>query len=258
MTEEHKYEFKKIKAKEINVNRLYQRPEKTPLIRKIITEFDYHLVNPVKVVCRDGEYYAWDGQQTSVALRTKFGDNYLVPCMIYYDVPSWVDEAILFENANRKGFRKAVSDAERWTSRINRGEEAATNIQHIVERNGFRIASDGRSGGNKIICAISALDDVYAKYGELVFAEAISNLAMAWDGDAVSVQAPMLRGMAMFVNKYKGEYDRKKLIARLRKYPAAVVMASAKTRIDAKTAKYAEEILAVYNKNAHEKLQNKL
>lgn len=258
MTEEHKYEFKKIKAKEINVNRLYQRPEKTPLIRKIITEFDYHLVNPVKVVCHEGEYYAWDGQQTTVALRTKFGDNYLVPCMIYYDVPSWVDEAKLFEKANEKRFRKAVSDAERWTSRINRGDEVATNIQKIVERNGLRIAGDGKTGGNKIICAIAALDDIYAKHGEIVFAETISNLAMAWDGDTVSMQAPMLRGMALFVSKYKGEYDRKKLVTRLRKYPAATVMASAKMRIDAKTAKYAEEILAVYNKGAHEKLPNKL
>ena len=257
MAEEHKYEFKKIKAKEINVNRLYQRTEKTPLIRKIITEFDYHLVNPVKVVCHDGEYYAWDGQQTTVALRTKFGGNYLVPCMVYYDVPSWVDEAKLFEKANEKDFRKPVSDAERWTSRINRGDEVAANIQRIVERNGIRIAGNGRTGGNKIICALSALDDIYAKYGEIVFAETVSNIAMAWDGDAASLQAPMLRGMAMFVHKYKGEYDRKKLIARLRKYTAAQIKSSVQMRIDARPTRYAEAILEIYNKTAHEKLTSK-
>lgn len=257
MTESHSYEFKRIKAKEINVNRLYQRPEKTPLIRKIITEFDYHLVNPVKVVYRDGEYYAWDGQQTTVALRTKFGGDYLVPCMIYYDVPSWVDEAVLFENANRKGFRKPVSEAERWASRITRGESAATMINAIVQRNDLRIAKDGRTSGKGIICAISALDDVYSKYGETVFAETIGNLKMAFDGDDKSLQAPMIRGMAQFVSKYIGEYDRKKLIARLRRYAASEIIRAAKSRIEAGTSKYAQEILAVYNKPAHDKLPNK-
>lgn len=256
--EKHAYEMKLIKAKEIRVNRLYQREEKTPTIRKIIKNFDYHLVNPPKVVCRDGEYYAFDGQQTTVALRTLFGDNYLIPCFIYYDVPSWVDEAVLFENANSKGFRKAVSDTELFTSRLNRGEQIAIAIKQICERNNFKLALENRAGGNRIICAISALDAVYKKYGEEVFAETIGNLAMAWNGDERSVQSPMLRGMAQFVDKYKGEYDRAKLIKCLHQYyTAGELLRAAKVRIEGGTTKYAQEILAAYNAHTMKKLPYK-
>lgn len=256
--DKHPYEMKMIKAKEIRVNRLYQREEKTPVIRKIIKCFDYHLVNPPKLVCRDGEYYAWDGQQTTVALRTLFGDNYLIPCMIYYDVPSWVDEAILFESANGKDFRKPVSDTELFISRLNRSEPIALSIKQICERNNFKLALENRAGGNKIICAISALDAIYKKFGEDVFAETIGNLAMAWNGDERSVQSPMLRGMAQFVNKYKGEYDRAKLVKCLHQYyTAGEILRAAKARIEGGTTKYAQEILSAYNKHTMNKLPYK-
>lgn len=217
MKENHPYEQKMIRAGEIHVNRIYQRNIRNALIRKIVSEFDYHLVNPVKVTYHNGEYYAWDGQHTATALKTKFGEDYLVPCMVYYDVPNWVNEAELFEKANHKQFRKAVSEGETWKSRLARGETSATNMKRIVESCGLRIDTGVHGSRDRAIRALAALDDLY-KYGEDVFEEIITNIAEAFDGSTESLQAPFLRGMGIFVQTYRGEYDRRALVQRLRKH----------------------------------------
>ena len=52
-TVSHPYDMRLIPAKLLTVNKCYQRPEQKKEIRSIISEFDYHLVNAVKVVKRD-------------------------------------------------------------------------------------------------------------------------------------------------------------------------------------------------------------
>jgi hypothetical protein len=65
---QHPYSFELIPARLFTVNRNYQRDAQNKEINDIIANFDYHLVNPVKAVKRDGLYYIWDGQQTATAL----------------------------------------------------------------------------------------------------------------------------------------------------------------------------------------------
>jgi len=259
--ERHPYEFKLIKAKDITVNRLYQREEKKQHIQKIINHFDYHLVNPVKVIFRDDHYFAFDGQQTTTALRMKFGDDYFVPCLVYYDVPTWVDEAVLFEGTNDKNTRKAVSIGEMWKSRLARGEETALDIKNIVERNNLAIVLNGKSNNNVMgrICALHALDAIYAKYGATIFDEVITVIARSWRGDLFSVSAPMLYGMGIFVKTYYGMYDRNRLIAKLSQIPASTVITAGKASSATGNAKYAREILNIYNNSAKKnKLVDKL
>lgn len=254
MKESHPYEQKMIPAAHIHVNHIYQRGIRNALIRKIVSEFDYHLVNPVKVTYHNGEYYAWDGQHTATALRTKFGDDYLVPCMIYYDVPTWVNEAELFEKANHKQFRKAVSEVETWKSRLARGEETAATMKKIVERYGLRLDFGGGGGSrDRCVRALAALDEIF-KYGEPIFEETIRNVAEAFDGSSESLQSPFLRGMGIFVKTYTGEYDRKALINRLRKHTAAEILRAGKARVESGNKKYADEIRDIYNKKTRNPL----
>lgn len=250
-TVSHPYEFKLIKAREINVDPIYQRDEKKRMVKEIVRNFDYHKVNPVKVVFRnDRQYYAFDGQQTTIGLRSKFGDSYLVPCLVYYDVPTWADEAILFEGTNVKEAKAPVSTTEIWKSRLARGEEKATKIQRIAERYGLIVRANQSGHAKGQIKALRTLDRLFATIGEQKFEEVISIIAAAWNGDTDSLSSPILEGVAIFVDTYKGEYDRSKLIQKLsRKSPLSIITAG-KVSSAKGNKKYAREILSIYNSNS--------
>lgn len=249
-TANHPYEFKLIKAKEINTDPLYQRDEKKAMVKEIIRNFDYHKVNPVKVVLRsDRQYYAFDGQQTTIGLRSKFGENYLVPCMVYYDVPTWADEAELFEGANVKKAKCPVGTKDLWKSRLNRGEVQATKIQRISERYGLIVRAQTSGEARGQIKALNALDKIFVDYGETLFEEVISIVSAAWNGDPVSLAAPILYGMAIFVKAYSGEYNRGRLIKKLNSTPPQLIISAGKASTSKGNAKYAREIAAIYNKS---------
>lgn len=247
-TVEHPYEFKLIKAKEINVDPIYQRDEKKKMVKEIIRNFDYHKVNPVKVVLRnDRQYYAFDGQQTTIGLRSKFGDNYLIPCMIYYDVPTWADEAELYEGTNAKTAKCPVGTRELWKSRLARGEEQAVKIQRIAERYGLIVRAQAHGDIRGHIKALNALDKVFSEYGEKVFEEMISIISASWNGDPVSLSAPMLYGMAMFVNTYSGQYNRSRLIKKMSSTLPQMIITAGKASSSKSNSKYAREIATIYN-----------
>lgn len=215
MNIEHPYEFKLIRAQEITFNRLYQREIDKALIKHIFNNFDYHEVNPVKVTFHDSAYYAFDGQHTVVALQQKFGDNYLVPCLIYYDVPTWVEEAILFEKINSKKERRPVSTYALWKSKNNRGDETIVTIRKIVEKNGFIL--DGNKKGESVgrIRAYDALESIFNEYGAENFDETLNILQRSWHGNPNSIQSMWLRGMAAFVDIFNGDYRTERLYLQL-------------------------------------------
>lgn len=258
-TVSHPYEFKLIKAKEITVDRLYQRDIQKGMVKEIVGNFDYHKVNCVKVIYRDGQYFAFDGQQTTTGLRSKFGDNYMVPCLVYYDVPSWIDEAELFEKTNAKTAHKNVGARDLWTSRLNRGEEVATSVRKIVEKHGLILSTKSRSDKIGQIRALEAVDFCYGKLGNTKFEEMINILSEAWGGSPESLTSPMLRGMAHFVNTFYGEYNKKRLISKL-KHPTSLgtIIAGANSGTRRGGGKVAEEIASIYNKGMATDSPNRL
>lgn len=259
-TASHPYEFKLIKAKEINVDKLYQRGKKNAMVKEIVQNFDYHRVNCVKVVYRDGYYFAFDGQQTTTGLRSKFGDNYLVPCLVYYDVPTWIDEAILFEGTNSKKARKAVGTRDLWNSRLNRGDEQAMAIQRIVERHNMQLFTGTSNNGKpKRVQALDTVDNVYSKIGEEKFDELFDVLDKAWHGTPKSIEAPMINGMGCFIKTFYGKYNKNRLINKLSDPVALGLIISGGSSGSRKgEKKYAEEIANIYNGSYPEDSPNRL
>ena len=227
MATQHPYNFQLIKAKEITYNRLYQREMDKALIKHIFNNFDYHEVNPVKVVYHDGAYYAFDGQHTTISLRQKFGDNYLVPCLVYDDVPTWVEEAILFEKINSKKERRPVSTFALWKSKNNRGEDTVTAIRRIVEKNGFALYGSERETSKREIRALDALEAVMKTYGGEKLDEALEIIQRSWHGNEKSIQSKWIRGMTFFVDMYAGEYKKENLINQLCKFDPDKIRKSA-------------------------------
>lgn len=251
----HPYEMKLIPARLIVANRGYQRDTDAGEIRDIVSNFDYHHVNPVKTTKKDGLYYAFDGQHTALALRTLFGDEYLVPCMVYYDVKTVDGEAKLFEEANGKAKGKKVSQLALWKSRIFRGDPTAIAIKNIVESNGLKIASV-RNSGKRYIYALNALERSYSELGTEQFCDAIEIIAKAWNGEADSLTAPIIKGMSRFIRTYNGKFDKNDLIRKLSRVPAIRIICSGNASLNPGAVKYAREILNAYN--ANKKAENRL
>ena len=66
----HPYNFQLVPVGQINVDHLYQRDKVSRTVKGIINNFDYHKVNPIKCVFRDGEYFTFDGQNTAPFFST--------------------------------------------------------------------------------------------------------------------------------------------------------------------------------------------
>ena len=256
-TENHPYEFKLVKARFITVNTAYQRGRQK-VVKHILQTFDYRLVNPVKVVFRDGQYYAWDGQQTTTALRELFGDDYLVPCMIYRDVPSSNEEAILFENINDRKARTPVSDRDLWRSKISRNDNDVSNIMSICGINGYDTCITNKSHTGKTVRALRALGNCYRFLGGDLFNELFSIIHDSWYGNEYAIKANMLYGLSLFIECYKGRYDRERLVARLRANTPEGILAVANASAAVGMVKYAREILNVYNKHLKYPLKDEL
>lgn len=255
-TDNHPYEFKLIKAGFITVNHAYQRGRQY-VVKNIIENFDYRLVDPVKVVCRNGEYYAWDGQQTTTALREMFGNSYLVPCMIYRDVPTAKEEAILFENKNDRKARSPVSDRDLWKSKISRGDISTKRILEICGNYGYDVFYANKKHG-KTVRALHAVGKIYKFLGDEKFGELFSVLRETWYGNENALKANMLYGLALFIDCYHGKYDRERLVSKLKDKTPEGILAAATASAAVGNIKYAREILNVYNNHARCPLKDEL
>lgn len=245
----HPYKFQLIPAGQIKVNRLYQRELKMSQVKQIVGKFDWHLVNPVRVVWHKGEWVAVDGQHTYLSLRAKFGDDYLVPCLVYEDVESWFEEAEIFLGMNDRDLRKPLSIRQEWKARLFANESKATEIRKVCERYNLKIPTANGESGKGWISAVSALERVYDDLDKTQFDQFLYILTCAWDGKKSSLTAPIINGLSRFVKVYYGEYNRANLIHRLSKTDPTLIIRAGKASTATGYNKYAREILNVYNKS---------
>ena len=245
----HPYNFKLIRVSEIHVNHLYQRPEQRDKVRNIVNKFDWHMVNPIKVVWRKTEWYSFDGQNTAIALRALFGDDYLAPCLVYEDVGDWFKEAELFEKANETGTHKAAGVIDTWHSRMFRSESKAVKISQVCENYGLHVPTERGNSGNGYIMAMSALEKNYDIMKADQFNELLYIITAVWGGKKESLVSSIINGMGMFIRVYWNEYDRKALIRRLKANASdpQLIIRAGKASVAQGNAKYAREILNIYN-----------
>lgn len=248
VTKSFPWKFQLIPANQIKINRLYQRPLDNSRIKRMASGFDWHLVNPVKVVWHNGEWVAVDGQHTSVMLRYKFGDDFLVPCMVYEDLSDWFEQAKTFIKVNDRGMRKVLGIRDEWHALLFSNDAKATAIKTVCERYGLKIPTAKGETGKGWVSAVSALEKVYDSMDKTQFDQFLLILTSAWHGEQKSLTAPIINGLSQFVKTYYGEYNRANLIHRLAKTTPELIVRAGKASTAAGHTKYAREILNVYNK----------
>ena len=245
----HPYKMILYPVGRINVDHGYQRGEVQETIREIVNNFDYHKVTPIKCSSRNGEYFTFDGQNTCIGLTMKFGSRYLAPVMVYTDIGSSEDEAKLFEEINAKKYRKAITIADEWKSRIYRQEACPTTIRNIVRNCGLELANETNKGKSGVIPAslFKTLEKLYLSYGETIFTDAMSVFSKAWKYDKGAFRVPIVSGLFLFVSAYHGEYIKKDLVDRLSRKGASDIYKAGQSQMERGYKKYAREILSIYN-----------
>lgn len=250
-----KPEYKDINTKLLFVDQLYQREVDKGRIQQMNKQYRAELVNAIKVSYRDGKFWIFDGQHTAELLKLRNrGRDLPVECKVFYGL-TWLDECELFLLQN--GVSRSVSMSDRFKARFNRGDKDVVAMVNIAEKLGIRVDFTKSKGDNRI-CALTTLNRVYNSLGDDDYAEMLSIIKDAWDGEAVSYSAEILKGMFIFYSTYKGQYNKKRLLTQLGKVSPSVIIREGKASTAPGFSKYARQILNAYNYQTKNKLPDVL
>ena len=237
------YEFTRLPSTMLESDTSYQRTIDMKRVERIVENFDARLVNPLKVSCRDGHYYVFDGAHTLAALKeiNKF-DNFMVDCMLFHGL-TYEGEAYLF--ALQRGESKEVATAARLKALLLSNDERVCDFRSRTEAVGFKFSVTHSSAN----CAFSCIDKLWRVYetDPQLYSDTLRLLMDCWHGEKWSLAANIIGGMAMFLGVYGSEYSRARF---LKNVGSADLMVLNKNRADnpKKDYCYAFAMMKLYNK----------
>ena len=234
--------FELIPIKNLVSNQEYQRNLSLRHVQNAAEHFDLYQINPVKVSCRDGMNYVFNGQHTIeiVALVSGSRDT-PVWCMIYDDL-NYENEAYVF--ANQMKYVKPLKPYEVFMANIEAGSDKQLIIKDLVESYSLSI---GQVKGYGVICAVSALEGIYDKFGYHVLDRTLRLCAGTWEGDMNSLCANFLNGVARLVNTYGDKLKDELFKERVGATSVKQLTRNAKERRPGSMG-FAEAMLVAYNR----------
>lgn len=192
--------FELIPIKNLVSSQKYQRPLSPSHIKKAVREFNVYQINPVKVSRRNGTNYVFNGQHTIEIVAAASGSRETpVWCMVF-DNMIYSLEADVF--ANQQKNVKILTPFEIYMANIEAENEMQMMIKCLVETYGLKISSQKKPGA---ICAISALEKIYEKYGFETLDRTLNLCIGTWEGEDNSLSANILKAVALMVDAYEDE-----------------------------------------------------
>ena len=237
-----------MKASEL-LTAVFQRPLEEARVEKLIQKYNPYKVNPIKVNYRNGQFYVYDGQHTLIMLSRLFGNNYMVPVIISYNL-ELEQEAELF--ATQDEGSKRLSKMDNFRSRMVY-EPKAQDIFACCTEAGCTIpykVGEVNKGRGKIV-AVNELENMYDRLGRKGTIRGLTLISKTWDKDSKSYNNQMLAGVALFLDTYKDKVKDDRFIKTLSKVSAEHVLGEAgKMMGSSKAANVGWVIWHEYNKNA--------
>ncbi len=234
--------FQLIPIRDLVSNQDYQRPLSESHILKAVNEFDVCQINPVKVSRRDGINYVFDGQHTIEIVAAKSGSRDTpVWCMIYDDL-LYREEAHIF--AEQQKNKKNLMPYEVFNAHVEAGEEKYLLIKELVNSYNLELASD--SNDKKNICAVSAIESVYDKYGYQILDRTLNLLIATWEGEQGSFGGTMIKAVAKVIVTYGDEMQEEVFKANVGNYTVRAIVRRAK-EICPGIKGYATALVNAYN-----------
>jgi len=190
----------------------YQRSLSASRVKKIADSFDERIANPPKISKRDNKYYVFDGQHT-IAARKLLNDGKDLPiqCKVYFDMNE-KEEALLF--AQQTGTSARLSPGVRIRALIFGEDAEAVAFNNAVESLGLKLDFDHKAGKYRI-SSVGTAFEAYKRIGEEKFKEAMSIIIAAWHGEPKTIVRANVTALTRFIDLYKDDYDRGRLIAAL-------------------------------------------
>lgn len=234
--------FEQIRICDLVSNQDYQRALSKDHIRRTADNFDLYQINPCKVSRRDGINYVFDGQHTIEIVAMVSGSRETpVWCMVYDDM-GYIKEADTFAN-QQKHVRK-LSNYDVFNANIEAENDLQLSIKAIVESYHLRIT---KAKDNCCIGAVGALEYIYNKYGFHTLDRTLRLIVMAWEGEAESLTASMLKGVAILVKVYGDKITDDAFKDKLSAVSPKEIMRSAKDRLPGAKG-YAEAMFLIYTR----------
>ena len=241
-------QFAQIPIKNLASDQEYQRNLSMIHVRKMANNFDIYQINPIKVSFRDGVYRIINGQHTVETIAAVSGSRETpVWCMIYLGL-TYEDEARIF--AKQQEYMKGLSPFEIFSAKIQAGYDDQLMIRDLVESYGLTLSSK-KAACN--VCAITSVEQIYAKYKFHVLDRTLRLLVGTWEGDPLSLSANMLRGVARLIVAYGDLMKDDVFCDRIGKVSAREITRNAKEKREGSLG-FAEAILNVYNKRTNGRL----
>ena len=233
--------YELIPIKQLVSNQDYQRTLSMQHVQKTAEHFDLYQINPVKVSRRDGINYVFNGQHTVEVVALVSGSRDTpVWCMIYDDMDYKV-EADVF--ANQQKCVKPLTPYEIFMANIEAENELQTAVKSLVESYGLTI---GKTKGPGLVCAVSSLEQIYKKFGFHVLDRSLRLCVGSWEGEANSLCAGMLKGIAKLIVAFGEEIRDDVFKAKVGAKTAREICRLAKVRKAGATG-FAEAMLIAYN-----------
>ena len=241
--------FDLIPIRNLVSNQDYQRMLSENHIAKIIRDFDVYQINPVKISRQNGQNYVFDGQHTIEVIASVSGSRDTpVWCMVYDDL-QYQEEAHIF--AEQQKHTKSLVPYEMFVAHVEAGDNKQMMIHQLVTGvYNLRISNKHTPGS---ICAVSALEYIYDRYGYAVLERTLRLALGTWEGESQSLSSGMLKGIAMLIDAYGDNLNDEMFKEHAGRYSAKAITRNARDRRPG-TLGFAEALLIVYNGKNKKKL----
>jgi hypothetical protein len=220
----HKPETRMIDVEKINVASEYQRDMIVPHINEMERNFDSDAVGFLLVGQRsDGSYWAVDGLQR-LSMARKMGIS-KVPCeVVQSSGPAF--EAALFRKRAR---RRNLSACQLFKALVAEGNAEACEILSVINGVGLNVSgmAESRKGGS--IGCVNACRDAFRRDGADHLRLVLTVLKKAWGGGHENAyHQAMVGGLSLFLHRYQGDVDVKRLTSKMASESPSHVLGQAK------------------------------
>jgi hypothetical protein len=198
-----------VNAADLHIDPTYQRSVSAAAVRGIVRRFDPDIFGVLTISMRsDGRLYVIDGQHRLRAIQEMGWSDQDVPCVVYSGLTS-KDEARIFTETQRT--RRKLSPQNVMKADLSWGNNAAMEIANTVEAAGFRLNLDTSSRANGQIAAIGSLRYIDTQFRDGLMKDVLGILAEAW-GTEEGPRDAIIAGLAIFLSRYEGKTDRKRVV----------------------------------------------
>jgi hypothetical protein len=202
--------FRMVKPSDLYVDETYQRPLSADRVWEIASTFTWSLFDPLWVGDRKrrGTLYVVDGRHRLAAasiLGPKLIDA--VPCQIRV-TESVEEEARIFVELQER--RRKITSAQRFAAKLVFKDPIALELQSIMSKYGFKVASD-KFGGSALdaaqneITAVGTLEKIFRAGGRSRVHGVLTVIRQAWDGVPPTTSAWVLRAVNRLLEREPGK-----------------------------------------------------